>query len=1034
MTGYRALAVVVVAVGFAGCSWTQAPQASDDFSLVWTIQEPTRTVSKGEFYITDGGYWAYKPHDRDTVRGEISTGELTVLKSEHNRHYFAVVETARWGYRLQRLDDRPLQNVLTGDLLVLNAKTLEEHDDLCIISDVDDLDERCGLSHRHRRWDLFEIDDSETQSDAPPSIRIRGDYADFDHREHFPVLRNGIAGGDILSTWWEGDADAHHGPPMLAIRTSPQTESTLRATVAYDDSCGSPPSPSPLVEVAAYDFDARDISLPTSPHPITIEDAALRLGVDTILTCHADTASLLVPMLSRPLLYDADDVYFAPPAIGVSPRMLDGASPASIAAWTRAGALTAVGDFSGAAFWVEQAVSGEQEHKTLDELALTTMPLLTAAGRPELAMHIGSRVTRGSWNPENIPDYLDGLIVLLAHFGDHEDLQSRVERRQRLAGQRFDSHRVGWYKWADLRQQLAEQHSSYAVGHEQIIASLEDRGLEGWTLAVWATLVNNDVELPIVDDPDELDPRFSDFEVQAFWRASRALPSIDNCPGGATDPECQPTSYGWSKTQRSTGDDIVERLRTLAPIALRGGFAEPSFPEGAARVNDGAQKTAYWLASAALVPPGEFPTHVDRLMDSLLAQFEHDAHSLCDDLPQWQARFENAAARTRSPSLDRSRTRWITTMEWWTDHGLQGLCDGPEVFLTALEDHGSTSNPWTRQTLPFLEYQLLEHSAVLSDTSLFARATDLARSLGADDTCTLWSLGVSIGAIRAGYFDAAESHLVSASNCLQSDSPYVEARNLVAAYLDFERGGGRTIIRDGGVEQAIATATRRRITDTDACVGLRPMGFQLEQQLPPSVMRIAARIQLEPAPHDSFALSTASRLVAEAHAAYLSGLRDLHRGQLHTSARALQQSRANLRRIGNLPGLARIGFLDQVVFDGNLDAVAENGDFDLPKDHDTIEMIRSGETYRVLAEILPSHAVDDDIPLNALIAALLIDGQDSHIAERFDGKLVDLPALCDAEEILFAQQEPPPSIEINGEEAALEDETDEPVTEEAIVE
>ena len=1013
MTGIRVLAVALL-IGLAGCSWTQTPQASDDFSLTWKVQEPTRTVSKGEIFLTDLGYWAYKPHDRDTIGDDLGVGDVAFLAAESATHYFAIVEITRWGYRLQRLDDQPLNKGLTGDFRRVDNEIIDEQDELCLLRDEAQLSDECGLSYQHRRWHLFALDEPADDIEGSQPLRVDGGFDDFDRREQFPVVQAGLAGGDLLSTWWQHNGDITDDAPLLAIRAEPRVESTLRSTIAYDAICEPELAPSPLVETVAYDFDALGISLPSDPHPITIENTALLLGADAILVCPDEVPSLLVPMLARPMLHDEEEVVFAPPSFGLSARSLEGAA-SSLTAWTKAGSFIAVGDTTAAAFWIQQAIASGPDEKALDELALANMPVLSAAGRPELAMHTGMRVTSGAWNRENIPDYLDGLIVLLAYFGDHETLQDRIQRRQRLAGQRFNAHRVGWYQWADLRMQLAERTSSYAVGHDELIASLEERGLEGWTLAVWSTLALNDLELPIVDSADDLIPRFSDFGVNDLWRAARGDYHVSECAGDSA-AECRLSTYGWSRGSPPGGIDAIERLRTTASNELRGGFTAPDWSDRFPPTNGISQTTALVLALSALVPADELDALTERLITSLAEHVADNPDSLCSELPAWRSRFENAAARTRAPNIDRHRRDWISFVDWWTEYGLIGLCDGAEEFIAAIEDHASSSNPWTRSLLPLVEQQILTQPGAVADSSLFERAAQVARSVGAHDTCTRWSLGVSIGAIRAGHFSAAESHLVTATNCLDSKSPHIEARNLVSSYLDFERGGGRTIVRDGGIERAIASATRRRIDDTDACIGLLPMGFQLESQMPPSVMRIAEHVQLEPAPHDAFGLSTASTLVDEALAAYLTGIRDIHRGQLPTAAKALQLSRTNLRRIGNLPGLARIDFLDHIVFGGNLDRVADDDEFELDAASEAIEKIRAGETYRLIDEASTMAFGElDDEHLSPFVAALLIDGRDAEIADRLDGNFDLFATLCDVTEAPIVQDdEPSEAIIING--------------------
>ena len=361
--------------------------------------------------------------------------------------------------------------------------------------------------------------------------------------------------------------------------------------------------------------------------------------------------------------------------------------------------------------------------------------------------------------------------------------------------------------------------------------------------------------------------------------------------------------------------------------------------------------------------------------------------------------------------MDRSRRQWVNFINWWAESGLIALCGGESSFIEALEARGGESSSWTALVLPILEDMLLRAESPVSDVSLFQRAAHLASELGDRDTCALWNLGMSIGAARSSQFDAAEKHLISATNCMQASSELRGPKNIVAGYIEFERAAGRNIISDSAVGDAIDRAARKNVDDSQGCLGLLPLGFDLESQLPPSIVRIAARVQMAPAPHSSFALSSASSVIDEAQAAYLTGIRDLRRGYIKTASRSLELARANFQRLGHAPGLARIRFLDESIYGGELSRVATEEDFELSQQGEAIEAIRSGQSH----QLIPSQAIefsDADHHL-ALIAALLINGREQEILSTASVDLLP-PSLCrpplSDEEVVREEYEDGPPI------------------------
>ncbi len=980
MTGLRSLVIITGwAALLSACAWMQTPHESDTFDFDWEIKEPTRTSHHAQLGLTDQGFWAYFPEDQRGFEPEWDLGSLVVLDADELTHFFAVVQSGQWGYRLQRLDDFPLEKTLTGDLRPITDVDVAQRDDLCWFDSVDEFPDQCGLTGSHRRWNLFDT----TADDEV--IRVLGNFDELRRQPGFPILRNGIAGGDLIHTWTEVVGATDEGR-LLGIAAAPRVKTTLRATLVYDEACDLDLTGSVHVEALP-----RQIDQPIGDHPLAIEDAALRLSADAIVDCPGGAPRLVVPALSRPLLRGDDGRAFAPPTLGLHPRSMTQIPGQALNDWTRAAALIAAGDTHGASFWISQLAQREDISGQEEDLLLAVLPVIASAGQPELAIRLGDRLTSSAWNPENVPDYLDSLIVLLDHFGDYDDYAERVKNRQTLVKRRLDDHRAGWYRWADIRLRMEQRRGTYGPAYREIIAELEDDDLEDWALAIYATLQMHGLQLPVVNEPADLLRRFQSAGAGSLWTYLITTDEAAPC-GDEEAHRCRPGPYGWNSGDSLDQDSLTPRLQSTPVLAMRRGFRLESLEGRAPLASTPSARAAFWLAAAPLVSDADLPVVTDNIVAALAEEMNGDDAPLCGELPIWQAHFEASAARVRAPYLDRPRQQWVNFIEWWSDHGLAALCDEPEALLDAVAIQARQSNRWTVSLFPLVQDRILASPEVVTNTAIFERSAELAKELGDEETCANWNLGISVAAARVGLFDAAESHLITANNCLSSNSPLRSTLNLVAAYLDFERAAGQNLITDGGIENALARATRRRIDDTDICVGLLPIGFHLESQLPQKLVAVADRIHLEAAPRDAYGLQTASHFVDEARAAYLTGIRDLARGNLLSAARALDLARSNFRRVQHLPGLARIAFLDDLIFDGQIAAIVDAEELDLP-DAATTEIagLRRGDFQALLTD---GEDIEEDPEwVAAVIAALLIERREDLVVDRFGH--IELPAsLC----------------------------------------
>lgn len=984
---YGGAIVALLVLGLIGCQWAQPPRASDQFVAQWEIREPTRTVDDAELFLTDEGFWGYRPTDKAAFEPVHPPGAMLKLEAESTTHYFAVAQSANWGYRLQRLDDRPLSQTLTGALRPVTAENAAQNEQLCLVEPGESPEERCDFDERHRRWHVFDVDSNE-----PAALQLGGDFERPRRGPGFPVIPAGLIGGDRLDSFAEVVADGAESHSSVAIAASERPETAVEARVAVDETCTFSLEDTSLVTSRTVDFAAYGVSASTLDHPLAVEDAALRLEADALVECSGDNPRLSTPVLSRRLLEhpDSSTTILGVAALGMKPRtMPDGVDAELI----RAAALVAAGDHSAASFWLTHYIDDYPGGDKAREVGLVSMPIWTAAGRPELAIRAGNELTASSWNAENVPDYLDGLIALKSFFGDIDSRRDLLKHRRSLRERHFGARRTGWKKWTQVRVSIAEGRSSYGPGHRSSIEAMETRGLDHWALAIWATIQMQGLELPVVDEPSELDARFEEAYAGALWAVLRG----DTDPLGCGDDDAGRCKNARLQPWRHIDDDPGAVLQTLhrhpvseirpVPEAADSLRAPPALQTPADRLQ-------WSLGLAPLVDSSKLEAITGDFVAQLREMYDRQPEGICEARHDWKTILDRAVVRATAVRSGDAHRDWGRFVGWWRDIGLEAACGSPEYLLEAIRTLEPESNQWTRAVLPFLEDHVLRGRISPGDAELIAETVELAYRVGDYDTCARWSLGTAVGAARAGRFDTAEASLIAADRCLDSEQALRPTRDVVAQYVAFERGGGHRIVQHGAVEHALDRATLRRIDDPEVCAGLLPLGFQLEHQLPSSVIQIAQRVQFEAAPHGDFGLQTATNLLVDARSAYQSALRDLQRGRGHTAALALLEARDNFARVEHLPGLSRIQFLEETLFDGRLDEFAGDEDLDLQTPDD-------GQTRRLAAELDGPIAGDQQSLSELAIAALLIERRIDRLDElNADG--ASLPdVLCDPETLFL---------------------------------
>ncbi len=830
--------------------------------------------------------------------------------------------------------------------------------------------------------------DSESES-----LRSAIPLDDIDEALGFPLIASSLISTDHLSTRiaYRPEDSAPSSPAAhLAIRHHPRVSSPRLGQIHYDDRCFESPADSPAsLRYIPFSDDRPAPSPRQLNHPLRVESTALDLGADAIITCDGDAPWVTIPMLTRPLLQGDRNRVLTPASFGLEPRPIKDHAPQL---WPLYATSVATGDFTTAATaltWIYDTSSLPSSQR---EMALSSMTVLATQGQPELALRIGDRLTRRAWNSNNIPDYLDGLIAVFSELDQNDERRELIEHRQRSAGRHFNDHRDAWYRWADIRLRLAEQRDSFGSTYRETIDSLQESHQDDWALTIWATLQMAGIDLPIVDDPDDLNPRFQAADASSLWNALRtpSLASVDSVP----------STYGWVSPARFLLLDSMEaHLIATAPTSFKAGFPLSHLEALAAHDDPSPKRSAMLLGAAPLVADHELLDLAHLSLSNLTSDANPRPNELCDNLPAWQSRFTLAAHRSDQPVLSPIQRQWVGFLLWWSNEGLGSLCEGPDAFLTTLEAQADRSGPWLATLLPLLENQIIAADTTHSG-DFFTRASHLAAASGDKSTCFDWSLGTALWAARQGDFERSEDLSIAASDCMDDSSEARVARDLVTAYAQFERGGGQSISRDGSIESAINRATGRRLDDHDRCVGTIPMGFRLSDHLPERINRVANAISEDtPEAASPMSLQTASTYMEEGLAFYATARRDLQRGRLVTAAHALEEAYHAFRRIDHLPALARVRFMDQSIFDGRLVELVEATDHDIEASFDTVEDFQFQDDDTYLGRIQRGYAhevADDDPPLHYLALSYLIDGRDEELTSLID--ISELPesleSLC----------------------------------------
>lgn len=966
------VAMLAATSGALGCAST--PGAADDFAITMRVQPDDRISDSASLTLLEDGTWSMESDRGESWRWAFEPGEVARFEGGDAEHLFVVIDAQGERLRLQRLDSWPLRGELKGRLSPVTDADLPAR--ICVGEG--SLTASTCEGTGDTRWSLFNLD-------ASASPRLRLGSAD-NGAMHLPYRRRAVV--DVVDQKTQRDGEAIEGA-WLAIASAPRRGRFAAAPrIALGPDCDlRADTPS----TAARFISAGEWPSPHSPHPVAMEARALVAGADAMVRCpSAQHALVEMPAITRPLMATYDDRLLGPPNFAMAPHKVP--TPQADV-WSLVAAFGAVGDWELAAFWAERAIAQTSPAPRGESRALRVMDILATGGSLEAAMRLAHYAGRNVWNSANIPDLLDGTAIIHAQLGQTDRYLEQTARKQELAQSRRDEGRLAWYRWAELRTAHAARSASEGLAYRDYVVGFENDDQADWALAIWAMLGMHGQSLPGVESAEVLRPRYEKAGALALWEAIFKPDLTPSCDPLSVET-CTATSYGL-RARDASEPALHETLEAIPTLELRPLFDVARLEMLASTIQNPAERAELWIALLPLTDDADSAEALRRALNAI-AEVVSNPEPSCERTRALRWHFGNAARRGDRPLLGRERRQWVEFVGWWADQGLDALCESPERFIEALQARPVSARPYTREALLLLDARYRAAGSDTLEVDELSAAASLAGSLGDADTCARWSLALSVAAARRGHIQLAGDHLVRATNCAPQAPELRAARDLVAAYIEFERSAGKRGFNhpDAGAE---LRELARREPAPGTCVGLVPLNFDLDRHLPSSLHQLAGRIALSDVSGDAFSVLTASHLLSEARAGYNAGTRALARGDALSAARSLQTARDHFGALNHRPGVAAITFLDALVFGGLLEALAtsetdEPATVKLPPEHARLRNGEAASWLTTLSEERPEYGAA------AHLAALLIVGRREEAALLAAQPNAERPALLCAPE------------------------------------
>lgn len=866
--------VVVVFATATSCRISPLPDPATGLGHEAVVNSAVLNEQIGRVFVESDGLWAFMGKE-GTSYDAYQPGDLVAFGDldEQSRHLFVVIEVARWGVRLQRLDADPIQGRTAGALVPLSQLDRATGARWGFCAGADELRTAKCLDQQPQgtRWWVYEVsadgrvggadtDRGTTSQAGTLPVSLRGQVSVGPHGRD-------IVGVDLPSSW-------------IAVASATPGARPTRPRIVVDPGCTNVGSPHR--DALDAQWMTATVTPPTGPLETSAE--AVRHGADAIVWCSGGQARVAVPTLYRPRLPVAGRGFDLPPMFGTTPIVVPSAAIGATDWIARLGAALATGDFPTADYLAETISRRFDGNRPLDRVMVDSMAAVASGGRPEAAARMGAWATRLQWNPKNSAAWQIGMASVESAIGNRKAAITRTATLTNVLDRSGDADRRAWvaYFWA-----ISEIGARGALG--DYTSAFEDR--VDLVLAARAEAARAS-DQPLVG----LRPDFEANNALELWKALAGELGELGCDAD----RCAADSYGrlWAE-----GEVAAEDLSRVRRIHLRPGYRANS-------AGDDLLASLRALVSVyPLVDDDDADDHLRIVTATAVGWIRGGCagnHAPTVGLDLLHRDGVDAHLRTEAPRpMD-------TTLVWLATRGVAAACSDTEGLAAAASQLANDIGTSTTVPAELLALHI-EKATPTELVNVLETATKFAVEHEHGERCASWTVALASAYADAGEFERALRWIRAAARC---DVSKRQSIDLVSAYLNFQR----TASTSAGFGDETTRALREIAhvdVPRDACVGVRELDYRLIGALPAPERNLAARMRITAArTGEDLSLVTANdRLaIAREHLASVVTLFDSR--SFPEAAMTLGFARDTFEAVGHEVGLARVRWLDQTLFAG----------------------------------------------------------------------------------------------------------------------
>ncbi|MFU8806103.1 MAG: hypothetical protein ACNA8W_19990, partial [Bradymonadaceae bacterium] len=762
------------------CSWSNPPRSSDALGPSYSLRDPLFDRTMGEVFLMPEGLWAWVPESAGGTTDAFEVGQLALFQPVQDpAHVFAVVLKRPWGLLLQRLDTRPLRAESRGAMNPLGTGAPnQDRPAICRGIGDDPRAMECLSETPTARWNVYGAHDGlsrlvirETQDKDPllPAGRL-GQFLSVGAEPP-----QWFGGHSRPEGAWVAIADEGQGasPPMIRA-----------ATLA----CPALTSAQSLLELEVLsDWKVID-------HPLHIEGAAFEHGVDLLARCTDADIVLFIPTLHRPMIGIREQRLGAP-VISRRPLRIEKAPSAAYLSTLQMGARVAAGDFGGADLWMEHLLEVLPNSSSRDRLALLSMQIGAAAGRPEAAMRAGHFGSRTTWNRDNDKAWHLGLVSVFRQLEMHHEAHLRIQSLLDLNRRDRDEEWRTWHLWSELRLKRLQGKSLQLRELDEAVTKAEAEDLDDWALVLKTMAFQERAGKTNLEEAQRvIEAAYEKADLLPLWKAylGDGLPRA--CVASSTE-RCAMDPYGRHlldllNEPNTSAHRLVGLLEEAPVIDFRPGFsADILLTIGQ---DERITTSSIDLAMAIFPLLDVHGRHkiVDIVTTSLSEGLaEGSDGELCQTREAMGNRMNRTVARAAPTFSTREDRHQGRTLIWLTTAALDAACRGVPELLEAIEARAEAHPREAGAALAMVDARLLDPSTDALSAEILHAASLLAARYGEGGFCRQWSLAMALAYITTGHLELAEAMLIHTGSCPKGADGDDSSRALLQAYLQYEKTG-----------------------------------------------------------------------------------------------------------------------------------------------------------------------------------------------------------------------------------------------------